>query len=203
MKKNAVWIAAAVAVALVRPQAVKADAVITDFNGFTSDALYAGWADLGATVTSGPNSYDINAVGYGSNYKYIGFPVINGLGNVNLELTVALSGPPAADGQLGPIVTLIDGDGTRNNYAWYGQPLGAQVLTKGIASPTWVDAPGSTPGLDLATLTHMHMQIDPGAFGTSGAYTIQWQNLSLTVPEPGSMALAAAGCGLLALRRRK
>jgi hypothetical protein len=36
--------------------------------------------------------------------------------------------------------------------------------------------------LDLATLTHLHLQLDPGGFGTSGAYTVSWENLRLTAP---------------------
>lgn len=198
---HVLWIAALAAALL--PSAALGNALITDFNSFSSDALFASWAALDATVVSGPSSYDITAKGYGSNYKYIGFPVINGAGNLLLELSVTLSGPPAADGQLGPIVTLIDGDNTRNNYAWFGQTLGSHVLTIPIASPTWVDDPGSSPGLDLSTLTHMHMQLDPGTFGASDAYTIKWENLQLTVPEPGSLAMAAAGVGLLLVRRRK
>ena len=175
-----------------------ASVVITDFDNFTSDALYPSWDT--ATIVSGPTSYDITAIGYGSNYKYIGFPVITGAGNTDIELTVTLEAPQEADGHLGPIVGLIDGDGTHHNYAWYGQTLGSHVLTLPIDSPTWVAASGSTLGLDLDTLTHMHMQLDPGGFGTSGAYTVKWENLSL-VPEPATLTLLLVG-GLLARKRR-
>jgi hypothetical protein len=180
-----------------------ADALITDFNNFTSDALYPSWALPSATVVSGPNSYSITALGYGSNYKYIGFPVINGAGNTHMELTVTLSGPPEAAGHLGPIIGIIDGDGTHNNYAWYGQQLGSHVLTTNLGTPTFVTAPGGTPGLDLTTLTHMHMQLDPGGFGSSGFYTVEWQNLRLIVPEPAALGLAAGGFGLLAIVRQR
>ena len=181
-----------------------ADTTITSFDNFTSDALYPSWALPSSTVVSGPTSYSITAIGYGSNYKYIGFPAITGVGNTHLELTVSLSGPTAADGLLGPIVGLIDGDGTHVNYAWYGQTLGSHVLTMPVDVPTWTEAPGSVPGLDLNTLTHMHMQLDPGGFGTQGAYTISWENLSLiVVPEPSSLGLLAIGAiGLLVSRRR-
>ena len=182
-----------------------AQTTITTFDSFTSDALYPSWALPSATIVSGPLSYDITASGYGSNYKYIGFPAINGAGNTHIELTVTLSGPLAADGMLGPIIGLIDGDGTHVNYAWYGQTLGSHVLSMPVDSPTWIAAAGTTPGFDLASLTHMHMQLDPGGFGTSGFYTVSWENLSLTiVPEPTALALVGMGAaGLVVLRRRR
>ncbi|WP_428306661.1 hypothetical protein [Lacipirellula sp.] len=184
----------------------QADALITNFDNFVSDALYPSWALPSSTVVSGPTSYNITATGYGSNYKYIGFPEIVGAGNNTIELTVNLSGPAAADGMLGPIIGLIDGDGTHVNYAWYGQTLGSHVLTMPVDSPTWTAVAGSTPGLDLNTLTHMHMQLDPGGFASQGQYTIQWQNLRLTnvVPEPATLTLAAcAGALVLGCRRQR
>ena len=170
--------AAAVAVGACMTTAVFADTTITTFDFFWSDALYASWAAPETVIVDGPESYSITATGYGSNYKYIG--VVNGLGETNIELTVTLSGPPAADGHLGPIVSLVDGDGTYVNYAWFGQTLGQHVLNMPVASPTWVSAPGTTPGLDMTNILHMHMQVDPGGFGTQGAYTITWENLRLT-----------------------
>jgi hypothetical protein len=156
-----------------------ADTAITTFDDFWSDALYASWLpSSGGVENPGPTSYSITATGYGSNYKYIG--VIDGTGETTIELTVTISGPLAADGHIGPIVSLVDGDGTYVNYAWFGQLLGQHVLTMPLASPSWQTAPGTTPGFDLATLTHMHMQVDPGGFGTSGAYTVAWENLRLT-----------------------
>ena len=204
LKSVCLSVAAALSVALLGVSA-RADALITDFDNFTSDALYPSWSS--ATIVSGASSYGITATGYGSNYKYIGSPEITGAGYQDLELTVTLSGPPEADGHLGPIVGLIDGDGTHYNFAWYGQQLGQHVLTQNTESPTWVAAPGTTPGLDLNTLTHMHMQLDPGGFGTTGEYTIEWENLSLVnrVPEPASLALMvlAGGAGLVRLRKRR
>lgn len=164
---------------LVTAGSALADTTITTFDDFWSDVLYASWLPSnGGIEDPGPTSYSITATGYGSNYKYIG--VIDGTGETTIELTVTISGPPAADGHIGPIISLVDGDGTYVNYAWFGQPLGQHVLTMPLAAPTWQSAPGTTPGLDLATLTHMHMQVDPGGFGTTGAYTVTWENLRLT-----------------------
>lgn len=198
---RAAWALTTVA-GMIAAGGASAATTITTFDNFTSDALYPSWALPSSTVVSGPTSYSITATGYGSNYKYIGDPAIAGAGNTHIELTVALSGPQAADGHLGPIVGIIDGDGTHYNYAWYGQLLGSHVLTMAVESPTWIAAAGGAPGLDLNTLTHMHMQLDPGGFGTQGQYTVEWQNLQLIVPEPSSLLLAGC-CGGLALGARR
>ena len=176
------------ATVLLVADAARADTIITTFDNFTSDALYPSWSLPSSTIVSSPTSYSVTATGYGSNYKYIEDPSRQGAGNTLLELTTTLSGPPAADGHLGPIITLIDTDGSRYNFAWYAQFLGPHVLTMPVDSPTWIDAPGTSPGLNLNGLQHMHMQLDPGGFGTAGAYTVEWQHLQLIVPEPPETA---------------
>lgn len=199
MRKPRRWFANSLALAgaLALASPAVAQVTITDFDSFTSDALYPSWDS--AVIVSGPTSYSITATGYGSNYKYA---PADGLGFDVLELTVTLSGPPAADGHLGPIIGLIDGDGTHNNYAWYGQPLGSHVLTMDMDSPTWTAAAGGVPGFDLSTVTHMHMQVDPGGFGVAGAYTVEWENLSL-VPEPSTFALLGLGGLVVGMVRRR
>jgi hypothetical protein len=162
---------------------VLADTPLTSFDNFFSDALYASWAAPETVIVDGPTSYSITATGYGSNYKYLG--IINGLGETNVELTVTLAGPPVADGLLGPIISLVDGDGTYVNYAFFGQTLGQHVLNAPLSAPSWITAPGTTAGLDLTNIQHLHMQMDPGGFGTQGAYTVTWENLRLTgAPGP-------------------
>jgi len=180
MKRQKNWFAAAMLLAggLGAVHTTLADTTITTFDNFWSDALYASWASPSTLIADGPENYSITATGYGSNYKYVG--VVNGLGETTIELTVTLSGPPAADGHLGPIVSLVDGDGTYVNYAWFGQLLGQHVLTMPLSTPSWTTAAGTTPGLDMTNILHMHMQLDPGGFGTTGAYTVTWENLRLT-----------------------
>lgn len=96
-------------------------------------------------------------------------------------------------------MTLKDADGTAYHYAWYGQRLGSHVLTRRVDQPSWTEA-GGIPGLDLATLTHLHLQLDPG--GYAGSYTVSFEDLRL-VPEPSVFALACLGGMVwMCLRRR-
>ena len=181
MKQATLYLAAGVVSAFVALSGtVQADVPIANFDlGYFENALYASWAAPTATIDYGDESYNVTATGYGSNWTYIGGQGIEGAGNTHVRLDVTLEGPPAADGHLGPIITLVDADGTRNNYAWYGQLLGNHILTLPVASPTWVEAPGTTSGLDLNAIDHMHLQLDPGGFGTAGQYTVRWNDLSL------------------------
>lgn len=162
---------------LVVAHRATADVTIANFSNFKSDELYPSWKS--ATIISTDTNYVVIATGYGANYKYIGNPAIDGTGYTTIELDVTLSGPPAADGQLGPIVTLIDADGTTYSYCWYGQTLGHHVLTMPINAPTIKDKVGTVSGLDLTTLQHLHLKLDPSQFGKSGAYTISWNKLRL------------------------
>lgn len=155
-----------------------ADTTISTFDDFTSGALYDSW--ISATIESGPTAYSITATNYGSNWKY---NPVDGTGEKALELTVTLSSSAPNAGKLGPIVTLEDSDGTSFNYAWYGQNNGRHVLTKSLNPPSSVGAAGSVAGLDLATLTHLHLQLDPSDYHSG--YTIAWEHLRLTgAPRP-------------------
>ncbi|WP_428306660.1 hypothetical protein [Lacipirellula sp.] len=174
-------IGAAACLSLSQGGTARADVQITSFDlGFYfENDLYASWKSPSAVIDYGATSYNVTATGYGSNWAYIGASPIQGAGNTHIRLDVTLEGPPAAEAKLGPIITLVDSDGTRNNYAWFGQLLGNNILTLPITSPTWVEAPGTTPGLNLNAIDHLHLQIDPGEFGTQGAYTVRWNDLSL------------------------
>src|SRR6266568_2856150 len=180
MKQCTHWFRLSLALgsALALAHSARGDVTISSFDNYTSDALYASWSS--ATIVSGTTNYSVTATNYGSNYKYIGFPAINGAGNTTVQLKVTLSGAPAADGKLGPLIQLIDGDGTTYAYRWYGQTLGHHVLTMPVNSPSAVLAAGSTPGLDLTTLTHSHLELDPSSYAGAGAwYTVSWEDLSL------------------------
>ena len=183
MKQYPDWFTnlAAVAGGVALMSTAAADTTISSFENFNPDGLFANWAS--ATVVSGPASYSITSSGYGSGYKTIS-PNIDATGETNIELTVTLSGTPGASGPIsGPIVSLVDADGTFYNYAWYGQTSGSHVLSASLSSPTFTSAPGSVPGLDLSKLAFFHLQDDPGAY--QGQYTITFERLRLTgAPRP-------------------
>lgn len=186
MKKQQTWCVVAVTSLALISSAV-ADTTISTFDNFNLDGLFASWGS--ATIDSGPTAYTIRATGYGSGFEDIN-PNINASGETNIEVTVTLNGTAGPNDPVsGPIVSLVDGDGTYYNYAWYGQTIGTHVLTKNLSSPTWVTSPGSTPGLDLATLDFFHLQDDPGAY--SGEYTISWEHLRLT-GAPGTMITSSS-----------
>ena len=149
--------------------------VVTFDENFSMDGLFA-WAD--ATVVASAAGYSITDMGYGSGYKAIN-PKIDGTGMTNIELTVTLSGP-GGDGFLGPIVKMVDGDGTGMDFAWYGQTLGNHVLTANLATGGILREAGANSKLDLGTLSFFHLQLDPSTY--SGQYTVRFEKLRLLGP---------------------
>jgi hypothetical protein len=169
--------AAALYALIVLNGPARADVVITSFEDFFENALYASWASPTAYIDYGSESYSVTASGYGSNWTYIGGLGVLGAGNTHLQLDVTLEGPATADALLGPIITLVDADGSNYNFAWYGQLLGNHILTMPVDAPTWIGGAGTVPGLDLDHIDHLHLQLDPSSF--TGEYTVRWNELSL------------------------
>jgi hypothetical protein len=182
---NRLTVCTALIASVVLGSVALADTQITGFETFFENELYASWNEAAAVIVSGPTSYSVTATGYGSNYTFIGNLGVLGAGNTHVQLDVTLTSAfPEADGHLGPIVTLVDADNTRYSYRWYGQTLGHHVLTRPVNSPDAIGNLGTIAGFDLDTLTHMHMELDPGGFGTMGPYTVEWNDLSLvTIAE--------------------
>jgi len=159
-----------------------AETVLSTFETFTLDGLFSSWAS--ATVVSDATNYSITAAGYGSGFKAF-TPNIDATAETNIELTVTLTSTNSPNTQIsGPIVSLVDADGTFYNYAWYGQVAGTHVLKASLRQPTFTSGAGSVPGLDLSKLAFFHLQDDPGTY--SGQYTIAFNLLRLT----GAPALA-------------
>jgi len=179
MKMYAKWFGGKVAIvagSLALVCSCLGDTTIAVFDeNFHLDGLFA-WSD--AIVVATANGYSITDTNYGSGYKDIN-PNIDASGETNIELTVTISAPDATPGgpASGPIVALVDQDGTFVNYAWYGQTVGTHVLNAALSSGS-VQGSGTVPGLDLSRLDFFHLQDDPGAY--HGQYTIVFQKLRLT-----------------------
>jgi hypothetical protein len=151
-------------------------ATIDNFNSDYMAGYYGNWNV--ANEVSGSDSLSMTAPtgGYGGGYHGI-IPNISTESNKTLRLNVTLTAPVAANGKLGPIVVLQDGDGTQLQYAWYGQnPATNLVLTAPLSSGINVQA-GSIPGFDFSTLSFFHLQLDPSTY--AGSYTITWNNLDI------------------------
>jgi hypothetical protein len=184
MRHQTHWLAAlAGAIGALALNSATADTIISTFNNFNLDGLFSSWTS--ATVVSLPTGYSITASGYGSGYKALA-PNIDATGETNIELTVTLTGSGGANSPVsGPIVSVVDADGTFYNYAWYGQTPGSHVLRMSLSAPTFISAPGSVSGLDLSQLAFFHLQDDPGTY--SGQYTITFELLRLTGAPPPSI----------------
>lgn len=160
-----------------------AETIITSFDNFNLDGVFPSWSS--ATIVSLPTGYSVTASGFGSGYKAL-TPNIDATGETNIELTVTITGAGSPGSPVsGPIVSLVDADGTFYNYAWYGQTQGSYVLRMDLNKPTFISAAGSVPGLDISKLAFFHLQDDPGAY--SGQYTITFELLRLTGAPPPSI----------------
>jgi hypothetical protein len=188
MKRNVKWLTAVIAIAGATANCAMADVTIDNFHNFVPNALYASWASPAATITAGPTTWDVSSVGYGSLWKYEGD--INASGATQLKLSIDISGDPGVIA--GPIVDLIDNNGTWKTFAWYGQTAGSYVLTADLST---------VAGFNFADIQHIHLECDPGSFQT-GTYDLNFKDLVVAVPEPASLALIGLGAlGLLIARR--
>jgi len=152
-------------------------AVCATIDAFSNDylsGLYGSWT-IDNEVSTDTN-LQMTASGWGGGWHPIG-PTINTTSNMTLQLDVTLTAGSAANGLLGPIVVLEDGDGTQFQYAWYGHSPGTNlVLTMPLNSGTTVAA-GTTPGFDFSTISFFHLQLDPSSY--AGSYTVAFNNLAI------------------------
>ena len=201
MKRNVKWLTAVIAIAggLAIVNSAQAQTVTIDnFQSFVPNALYASWATPLATITQNPTSWEVSSSAYGSLWKYEGDINASGASAVQLSINIL---NPTADPTFaaGPIVDLVDNNGTWAQFYWYGQTAGNDVLTanfNALPAPDYIGA-----GFNFSDIQHIHLELDPGGF--SGVYDLQYENLALVVPEPATMTLIGLGAlGLLIARRR-
>jgi len=165
----------------IMANAAMADTTVSTFDDFSLDGLFGSWGT--ANILSLPTGYQITSTGFGSGFKNIS-PNLNASGETKIELTITLSGSGSLNSPIsGPIVSLVDSDGTFVNYAWYGQTAGRKVLIANLDAPTSISNGGTVSGLDLGNLDFFHLQDDPGSY--NGQYTITFEHLRLTgAPRP-------------------
>ncbi len=167
-------------------------ATVTSFDNFTPTSPYASWST--ATITSGPTALGIQSTGFGG--AYCNLPNVDGTGADTIQLDATVTA-----GVAGFIVALGDTTGHEWNYAWYGNPAGSYVFTKSITAFNF--STGGAGALDLANLDYIHIQVDPGAFGST-PYNVSFNDLqviSTVTPEPASLAVLSLGAMLLRRRR--
>ena len=142
-------------------------------DSFDSSGL-AGLSGNWTNQISTPTNLIITAAGFGDGYAPVA-PVVSTDSNKTLQVTLDLTAPAAANGKLGPLVVLQDGAGNQIRYAWYGQsPSTNLVLSSGLKGGTLVVG----TSFDFTTISFFHLQLDPSSY--AGAYTVAWDDLSVT-----------------------
>jgi hypothetical protein len=147
-------------------------AVISSFDNTGLGGTYGAWS----TQTTTPTNLQITAAGWGGGYAAVS-PAVNTTSNKTIQLNVTLTAPAAANGTLGPIVVLEDGDGTQIRFTWYGQNPGTNIVLTNVLSAGTIVQAGSTPGFDFSHIAFFHVQLDPSSY--SGSYTVSWNDLSI------------------------
>jgi hypothetical protein len=175
---------------------------ITTFDDYNPNQEYAGWS-AGNNI-SGLTAYTAIASGFGGAYKDL-IPNPNALGGTQIQLDVTVNA-----GDLPNILAVLgDADGTEYAYRWFEVAAGNHLLVQPLAPvpgsgpqyDNFVSQAGGVAGLDLANIDFLHIQID--AHGSQTLYSVAYNDLSVIVPEPTTMGLAALGLiGLAAIRRR-
>ncbi|EEF60603.1 hypothetical protein [Pedosphaera parvula] len=166
-------------------------AVVSSFDNLSLSGTYGNWT----TQTPTANSLQITASGFGGGFRGV-TPAINTTSDKTLQLNVTLTAPSGANGTLGPIVVLEDGDGTQLRYTWYGQNPGTNLVLTSALNAGVVAQAGSVPGFDFSTISFFHIQLDPSTY--SGSYTVAWNDLSIIGCDGGGDGGGGTNTGVCA-----
>jgi hypothetical protein len=151
----------------------QAEVTLSDFSNFNLTGTYGAWGS--GTFTSGATAFTVQANANGGGFKVLPAP-FNASGNDTISIRMNVNAGNVADKFN---IVLVDGDGTERAYRFDGIAVGDnQTFTKNVASFLGDNAPGSTPGLDLANLTAFHLQ---GTFVNADAMNMTFDNLSFVV----------------------
>lgn len=230
MKQHPKWLATALVVASGLMIAGSARAQFTtttmsDFHNFTLSATYGNWDVTGSqifsggegytpTLTSGPTSFEVNALGYGSGAYNFATP-ISAPGATQWQLNFTINAPTAPQGTfwMNPGVDMSDGThqvhltaaNADGGFLDYGNYHAGTFTLYGSFNDTF----GGNP-LDTTTITAFNLELDPAAYdasqgGPGTPYDITYNSLVLLtpVPEPASLALLAVGVAGFAISRRR
>ena len=169
---------------------------ISDFSSteWTPFTPYGNWD--GSSFTQNPNSLTVSDTGFGGAPSPIATN-LDATGNTHVELDVTVNSADEPNLQ----VILADGDGTEYVYRWFSVDAGDHTLSFRIDTLTNPDPngpingidqansypgnPGTTPGLDLSTLSFYHIQVDPADPNSAFPYSVEFDNLRVK-NVPGS-----------------
>lgn len=212
---GAAWLAA---LAILAPPA-SADLIIDDFEnqavgtGDGTPLHYRSFgeqlSDRGVSTMFGATS-GTKAAFYVINFNEIGF----GLGAARQELSLSLDPNqsiavqvriernPVPGNFIGFRVTDTDGTVWRTqDNDLFAATTSFQQITQSLASITFQDEPGTTPGLNFANINSVGLLFYDR--GYTGNTTIVFDDLKITaVPEPSSAILLASSIALVSLRFR-
>jgi autotransporter-associated beta strand protein len=181
------------------PMLGRAQVTIESFHNFNPDNFYGSWSTFNATITSGPTSWETACpagspspqFGYGSCYYGLytdtGTSVnATGYGMIQLSFTVnsgdAFMQVDQNDGE-----GILTPDRRQWNMGGYGVGPGTYVIDAPINYPSATlaaaDRNAWVTGFDLAHITGMNFELDPGATGTvQNGYDVTWSDLSAVNP---------------------
>lgn len=201
-------------------QGVTGDTYLDNMNP-ANMTLYSSWAS--ATITSGSTGLEVSSSGYGSMFYSLPTPIAlnSGLTFATLVMTVNSPVPAQTGDWLGIPFALGENSGSVT-YGGYAGMFG-YAATQSPATVTWngntvtetVLLGSSTTGGGPAQLTaiqgggdflyNFNLELDPAVLpGGGSAYDVTFNSLTLSVPEPSSVALTGlGGAALLVFRRRK
>ena len=181
------------------PTLGRAQVEIESFHNFNPDNFYGSWSTFNATITSNPTNWEtacpagspLGQYGYGSCYYGLytdtGTSVnATGYGMIQLSFTVN-------SGDAFMQVDLNDGEGILSPDRWqwnmsgYGVGPGTYVVDEPINIPSntlaTADRNAWATGFDLAHITGMNFELDPGETGTvQNEYDVTWNDLSAVNP---------------------
>src|ERR1700722_6279601 len=209
MKKPTNWLMTALAGAsgliIAQPaQAQYTTTTLSDFHNFNLSATYGNWDQTQSqtfyggegyspTLTSGPTSFEVNALGYGSGAYNFATP-ISAPGATQWQLTFTINNPTAAQGSFWMNPGVDMSDGTHQGHLTGANTAGGYLDYSSYTAGTYTIYGGfkdqlGGANLDTTPITAFNLELDPAAYdasqgGPGTPYDITYQSLVLLTPVP-------------------